>query len=676
MEEQAVKKRGWVKNAAIIFLSIMLVLTFFSQTILNHSLPEVAVATVESGSINARIRGSGTVAAGESYDVILDQTRKVQTVLVKVGDQVEVGDTLFILADAESDELKQAQETLDDLQLSYQKALLNLTDTDYARENRDIQKAKEALNKAKAAMTENIVTSEEIAMASANVKDCERYQKELNKQYTDAEKALTDAQDSYDGMKSKVASLGDQIETLEKTIDEEDDTLASLRRGGSSNASAKLDEAKKTLAALKREYAALRVNYGDAFDSLQDKAQNLSTSSSEEDILYQMEALYNRRNDEIDEAKKASEAEARAYEAILPVLTKMKSAENDVEKWQELLSSQADVQAQISKLLDSLNEHEDELSSLKSQLKKAKKELSAMESNLTRYSSLRDELSLQLENQGNILEGLQEVYNTLLEKKERYDVAESQKDSCQTTLEDLIFALTEQKKNDNKQMAQESLDMKATLKEIEDQKELVAKLQADSVNAEIKANAAGMVSAINVSAGHENTPGTPMAVIEVVDRGYTLRFPVTNEQSQKVRLGDPAEVSNYYWGASINAILTQILPDPTNPGSGKVLVFTVSGDVSAGQNLTLSVGQKSANYDAIVPSSAVRNDSNGTFVLVVSAKNTPMGNRYTATRVDVTVQAQDDTKSAVTGLSWGDFVITTSSKPLDAGAQVKMVDNQ
>ena len=28
MDEQTVKKRGWVKNAAIIFLSIMLVLTY------------------------------------------------------------------------------------------------------------------------------------------------------------------------------------------------------------------------------------------------------------------------------------------------------------------------------------------------------------------------------------------------------------------------------------------------------------------------------------------------------------------------------------------------------------------------------------------------------------------------------------------------------------------------
>ena len=36
------KRREWVKNAAIIFLSVMLVLTFFSNTFMNYSLPEVA----------------------------------------------------------------------------------------------------------------------------------------------------------------------------------------------------------------------------------------------------------------------------------------------------------------------------------------------------------------------------------------------------------------------------------------------------------------------------------------------------------------------------------------------------------------------------------------------------------------------------------------------------------
>ena len=64
--ETQVKKREWVKTALIIFLAVLLVLTFFSNTFLNASLPEVAAVQVTSGTVNAKIRGQGTVQANEA----------------------------------------------------------------------------------------------------------------------------------------------------------------------------------------------------------------------------------------------------------------------------------------------------------------------------------------------------------------------------------------------------------------------------------------------------------------------------------------------------------------------------------------------------------------------------------------------------------------------------------
>ena len=157
--------------------------------------------------------------------------------------------------------------------------------------------------------------------------------------------------------------------------------------------------------------------------------------------------------------------------------------------------------------------------------------------------------------------------------------------------------------------------------------------------------------------------------------GHTVSFSVTNDQAQRLRTGDTATVSNYYWGNTITATLTNIRTDPKNPQTNKLLTFDLEGDVTTGSELTLSVGQKSANYDCIVPNSAVRTDSNGTFVLAITVKSSPLGNRYTATRVDVQELAKDDTNTAVTGLSSGDFVITTSTKPIEAGTQVRLVDN-
>ena len=163
--------------------------------------------------------------------------------------------------------------------------------------------------------------------------------------------------------------------------------------------------------------------------------------------------------------------------------------------------------------------------------------------------------------------------------------------------------------------------------------------------------------------------------IDVTDRGYTLKIPVTNEQAKKVTIGEKAELVNYWWGGDdISATLESIGTDPANPSSGKQLTFRLNGAVEPGQSITLSIGQKSANYDCLVPNSAVRSDNNGSFVLLVTSKSSPLGNRYTATRVSVNVLASDDTSTAVTGLSAGDFVLTTSSKPVSSGMQVRLAD--
>ena len=69
-------RRAWVKNAAIVFLIVLLLLTFFSNTILNYSLPEVSVQYASYDSITNAIKVSGTVKANESYVVTRTATRR------------------------------------------------------------------------------------------------------------------------------------------------------------------------------------------------------------------------------------------------------------------------------------------------------------------------------------------------------------------------------------------------------------------------------------------------------------------------------------------------------------------------------------------------------------------------------------------------------------------------
>ena len=663
MEEQVVKKRGWVKNAVIAFLSIMLVLTFFSNTIMNRSLPEVATAFVESGTINAKIRGSGTVSAGESYDVVMDQTRKVSSVLVKVGDLVETGDVLFTLSETESDELKQAQDTLENMRLNYQKSVLNMDSADYAQENRNIQKAREALTEAKAEMENCAVSDDQIYQAQMTLKEAQRAKKDLEEALKKLQDDRSESASRYDTLEAQITAWEKECETLSDAIDGYEKQIRSLK-AGTGNLAGDLKNAKDELKACQKTYADLRITYGTYYDSLMEKAKAIAAGN---DIVIQMAALVN-KDDAVREEK-------IAFEKLQPAVDAVDAAQAKVDTLQALVDGQSSVQAQISQLEETLSQAEDDYSSRKKDIKSAKRELSDLEDEVTDYKEEEDWYEQQIDSAGENVETLSDQYDQLKQLKSNYKAAEERVKDCQNSLDDLLFALAEQKKADGKTAASQQLDLEKARKDIQEQEERVAELKANALGAEVTAKVSGQISSLNVTAGRDAGAGETLAVIEVVDRGYTVRLPVTTEQSQKVRLGDKASVTNYYWGQQIDATLTQIINDPSNPGKGKLLVFTLTGDISSGQNVTLSVGEKSANYDAIVPNSALRTDTNGTFVLVVMAKSSPLGNRYIATRVDVQVLAQDDTTAAVSGLSFGDYVITTSSKPLEAGMQVNMVEN-
>ncbi|MBR5943431.1 MAG: efflux RND transporter periplasmic adaptor subunit, partial [Lachnospiraceae bacterium] len=131
MSEKAKNKREWIKTAAIIFLSVMLVLTFFSQTIMNYSLPVVTAQYVNNGQISAKVRGTGNVESADLYNVQLPETRDIQSIEVKKGDTVEKDQVIMHLKDKDSDELKTAKKELEELQLAYKKALLDGGISDY-----------------------------------------------------------------------------------------------------------------------------------------------------------------------------------------------------------------------------------------------------------------------------------------------------------------------------------------------------------------------------------------------------------------------------------------------------------------------------------------------------------------------------------------------------------------
>lgn len=639
--ETKVKRREWVKTFAIVFLSVLLVLTFFSNTIMNHSLPEVAAQYTQSGSINAKIRGTGTVSANEIYEVSLSQTRKVRSVLVKVGQEVTAGDVLLQLESTESEELKAAQEQLDSMELSYQKSLIEASNSS-STEDRQIQKLREAYEEALSIyqIYSNMDPSQMAVAyqdAQASLSILQTRQTELQRDLEKSRTMLTELETTYSAYLGRVDTIDQEIADYEMKLDSIESALNVL----------KADKADKQSDYDAFETFVLENNPGSVASSMESYANN----------KYELEkALENS-----GESNAASKAEkySKAYdilttdvETVCALLDNAPDVENETDFdaiYNAVTSAAYSQKSTTSQNLKLAKAEQNKIAEASEAVTKQQSVVSGLESDVERAT---DDVSAQ--------EKLVQQYTSAASAATTLEAAEE-------ALEDALFQASLSDSS--------SLDMQAAKDAIEEQKLLVEELTKEADGQEITASVSGVISAINVTAGGTASAETPVISITVADRGYTVKISVTNDQARQVKVGDTAQVTNYYWG-DITATLESIASDPSTQGQGKLLIFRLSGDgVEAGTNLTLSIGQRSANYDCLVPNSAIRSDSNGSFVLVVTSKSSPLGNRYVATRADVQVLASDDTTSAVSGLANGDFVITTSSKPLEAGDMVRLPDN-
>ena len=719
--ETKVKSREWVKTAAIIFLAVLLVLTFFSNTIMNASLPEVAAQQTKGGAINAKIRGSGTLSANETYDVTISQTRKIASVKVREGQTVNAGDVLFILEAEDSEEVRQAQDQLAQMELNYEKSLIS-AGNESAQENHQIEKARDAYNEALAVYNQysNMEPSKLIkaqAQAEASLKQLQKaYQKaqealteaESDEEYLDAQSEYQTAKAELEALEQKVKDLNDQIsdasggnkqtmiqqkqlekQQLEKELKKSQAEAAKLQQTLSeletANEIDKLTEAvsnaEKALSEAKTDtdYLLFLNNVSSGDSVLMGNYRNDKTLLTQR-LIFGGFAAADRADsladtlfekyDQIDAAEKNLTA---AQEALTAAQKNLEETQAGLDAANAAASGTTEQIAAIDEALKELNSDQTEYADI---VKKLQNELTATTNAYQTKNSEMTALKRQLEAQKEAIKGLKDEAEAA---KDQMDAQQDALDSlnnasgaaatvksCEEALEELIF---QQGLGDGSY-----LDLQAAKDEIEKQKENIEKLMQNADEQEVTAKVGGVISTIYISAGNTIGAESPLATINLVDRGYTIKIPVTTEQAKKVKVGDKAELLNY-WGGDVDAVLESLANDPNNPGKGKLLVFRLTGDVEPNQNYTLSIGQKSAKFDCLVPNSAVRSDNNGSFVLVLVAKSTPLSTRYIATRADVQILASDDTSSAVSGLSSGDFVITTSTKPIEAGTQVRLVDN-
>lgn len=643
------KRREWVKTAAIIFLTIMLLLTFFSNTIMNYSLPEVSAKYVESGSLSEQIRGTATVEAAQQYEVkYTGSSRVVESVEVKQGDTVAKGQVLLRFEDGDSPDLEQAQSDLEAKQDEYRTKLLD-AGVDYSSDELSIKNLEEDIARLKLSLGGNddyIKKTEEKKNIEDKLNDLNKKSNDLTKESKSIEDELSriteqltalgsDDYESLDNEYSKILSpLYDEVVKYKAEKEKYDKQVEQITKELGDKVTnddivAKQTEISKLesqLAALEEQYlTALGDENGDPItlaQSIRDTNTDLSKARSELSELYSKQTTGNLTSQRLKTATNNQTTFTNSYT----------NAENKLNL----------KKIEVSKKLNA------EKKTVKTKLDKKNSELDDVKSQIEDVTLDKTQADADLETINSI------------ESKER-------------DLESQKLALEKKQKDDLVAAGKDDIATEALQREIKRLEEKIEKIKADAAGGEITAQVAGVVSSMKIVAGETLESGTSVASIEMTEKGYTASFSVTLDQAKKVKVGDNAEIQ-YFWGGDAEAKLTQIKADSSN-SQNKLLVFDVTGDVTPGQSLQLVLGGKGQPYECIIPNNAIKEDSNGKFVLTVVAKSSPLGNRYIAKRADITVLASDGVNTAVTGVVQSDFIISTSTKPINAGDQVRLVDN-
>lgn len=624
MESTQNKRRERIKTFLIIFLVIMLILTFCANSILNYSLPVVSAQYAGYGTVTERVRGTGSITANQNYEVTADSNRTVASVSVKTGDEIRAGEVLFTLeADNSGETVQAAREALQAAELAYQKALLTAV-PDYAAQNQEIANARADLQTAIARLNEAKSGGSGISQA----------------QYNAATAQAADANARIEILNGYISALssGDTAGIPGTYSSDLSDAALALSQADAALAAAQADRDAKAAAVKvttndqKKIIADLERKEGEAETAYNRAKQDYEASSGDTALLRAME-----------DAKRAWDYAKEDTAAARDALTGIGNAEAALSEAEKKLTDAQTVKTGAQLRMDSAVQ--------------------------TAHSNLESEL----EAQKTLLREANSIIESYTNGSQGGDITalEDAVTAQERNIQNLLIALGKTQTDDKLAQQIAALDLEAQKKEIDRLKDELTKAEKNSGTQTVASKNAGIVSAVNFAAGDTVMQGDVLAVVTLTDSGYTVQFSASAKQAQKVQPGAQVDISTSSY-SYVEAKLEGIKADTQNQGN-KLLTFSVTGDVTPGDMANISVPCSSASYECVVPNSAIMEDSDGKFVLVVTAKNTPLGNRYYVNRASVTVLASDDMNSAVQGdVNSYDFIVTASEKPLTPGMQVRM----
>ena len=579
------KRRVKVIKAMIAFVIILALLTFFSNTIMNLTIPKVMGAYASRGNLSYSNSARGTITVENQTEVKGLEGRTVDQVKVTNYDTVEKGDVILTLKSIEeSEDLQTKRDRLKQLErdAEYDSRTDNSTDfTSYY----------DSINMAKATLSD----AEDTLYAVQNKDAVEAENKQI----------INDESVKEVSLKATVTEAAKTVEDIEKQIDAIDASIAPLQ--------------------------------------------------SQIDVYI---ALGTPTPTPRPEAPETTEPETPVPEGASatpsPIPTPVPAYDADG-------LDPASPTYEMEKLMLKIQQYEDQKDALEIQLESAQTRL--------------DEASAELaECQGKIRDAQAEIDALKLLPSEAsaqnaVTTARNAVNSAQKALSDAQTAagITEDKARD----AEEDRD-----EEIAKLKKQIEELEKQAKITEITAPASGYIYNIAVSSGDLLTAKTIVTyIIPETDRVCSVSFKFGAQAAQGIYVGMNLDVtSGFIQGCTVQSIK----PDPDNPRSNRIVKCMVEGnDAWPGEEITVNAGRGNDNYKCVVPSSAVSEDNSGHFVYVIVGSSTPLGDKYTVKRVDVTVEATDGAASAIKGEGLDKYdvmIVVRSEKPLEDGQRVRLED--
>ena len=353
---------------------------------------------------------------------------------------------------------------------------------------------------------------------------------------------------------------------------------------------------------------------------------------------------------------------------------KKNKAQADAKQQLELKRAQEDYEETIAKNTVSDGKANEALQKAADAKSQAEKELnSAKDAAVAEQSKNTADQTGEAEKKdtnSTITQKLQQLEEAVQEKQNTYDTIQAKVTEKQAALDSASVAL-EEKQEQLESNTSTAEDAKKAAERFQKQLEKLKTLKQQ--NGEITAPSSGIITKVCVETGQKTTD---TAAVVMSDEQSGLFFTTTTDSKNReyLSVGDNATITGVGKETSDCSIVS--LETSKDGSSIKVSIAMQGDDFLPGESAQMTATRKSESYDYLVPVTAVWQENNKAYVLLLETENTVLGEQYIARKAEVQILDKNSSYAAVSGnsLSADCQIITDSDRTVGNGDVVRMTE--